>query len=624
MPRFDDAFLQEVRERTDIVALIGEYVHLTRRGNRYWGLCPFHSEKTPSFSVNPERQMYYCFGCKAAGDAFRFLMEREHLTFHEAVVQLAARAGLGLPRVERSPEEERRARERQEILEALEFSARFFEHQLLQSPAGHRALEYLRGRGLEEATIRRFRLGYAPDRWDGLLRAAGQRFPAEVLVRAGLVQPREGGGYYDRFRHRVMFPIADVRGRVVAFGGRALEPDQVPKYYNSPEGPLFSKRSHLYGLHLAREAIRSGDLAIVVEGYMDAIALHQAGFPAAVASLGTSLTREQADLLRRQCGRAVIAYDADLAGQAATLRGLDLLVQAGLEVRVLRLPQGKDPDELVRSAGPEGLRQALEEALPLIEFKIRSALERHRGAGNQAEVRAAVIRDVIPILAAVSDPVLQDQYIRQAAHWMADWQEVNIMTEEALRQALHRHLRRHPGEQYKQSRNWNNVKVLEEPLARIEREALRVLLHRPDLLGQAGDLKAHEWASPVHAAVFAAIAGAAGQGPPAGGIVARALAQAEDAEARALIAQLEREEAVVGQPARVLEGVLKSIREVRDQRRRQELERIVREREAAGQAVEPEILLELTELRRRIRRPQIRERGETRHGRLQGGEAGRP
>ncbi|BDG61369.1 DNA primase [Caldinitratiruptor microaerophilus] len=623
MPRFDEAFVQEVRERTDIVALIGEYVHLTRRGNRYWGLCPFHSEKTPSFSVNPERQMYYCFGCKAAGDVFRFVMEREHLTFYEAVVQLAARAGLSPPRAERSPEEERRARERQELLDALEFAARFFEHQLLHSPAGRRALEYLHGRGLDETTIRRFRLGYAPDRWDALLRAAGHRFSPEVLARAGLVQPKDGGGYYDRFRHRVMFPIADVRGRVVAFGGRALEPDQVPKYYNSPEGPLFSKRSHLYGLHLAREAMRAGDLAIVVEGYMDTIALHQAGFPAAVASLGTSLTREQAELLRRQCGRAIIAYDADLAGQAATLRGLDLLVQAGLEVRVLRLPQGKDPDELVRSAGPEAVRQALEEALPLIEFKIRSALERHRGAGNPAEVRAAVIRDVIPILASVADPVLQDQYIRQAAHWMADWQEVNIMTEEALRQALQRHVRRQPGERDKQRRNWNNIKVLEEPLVRIEREALRVLLHRPDLLGQAGDLRAHEWSSPLHAAVYAAIA-AAGEEPAAGGIVARALAQTDDPEARALIAQLEREEAMVGQPARVLEGVLESIRELRDQRRRQELERIVREREAAGQTVEPAILLELTELRRRIRRPQIRERGEMRHGRLQGGETGRP
>lgn len=615
--RFDEAFLQEVRDRNDIVSLVGEYVHLTRKGNRYWGLCPFHSEKTPSFSVNPEKQFYYCFGCKATGTVFQFLMEKDRLSFPEAVAALARRANLPLPREELTPEEEQAARERQEVQGALEFAARFFEYQLRNSPAGREALAYLQRRGLADETIARFRLGYAPDSFEALLRAARQRFSAAALVKAGLIQARErGDGFYDRFRGRAIFPIADLRGRVIGFGGRALRPDQVPKYYNSPDGPYFNKRLHLYGLHLARDAMRAEDMAVITEGYMDAIALHQAGFPTAVASLGTSLTREHAELLRRQCSQVVIAYDADLAGQQATLKGLDTLVRAGCHVRVLRLPDGKDPDEFVQVHGAAAFRQALAEAVPLVEFKIRLALERHAGAGNSAETKAAAVRDVIPVLLDIDDAVRRDEYLRHVAGALG-------VSEEALRIEVGRQLgnaaKTYSG-QYSQSKNWNNIKVLgrqeprsrpetleapgrgrSDPVRQAERALLRILLHHPRLLGRAAaELAAHSWALPEHAATYSALAAAAAAG--AEGLAARAISVTAEAGARALLAEVAEEAAYVVQPERELMDALDILRKERDQRRLRELQGIIREREGAGQPVETALLLEFQELVRRTRR----------------------
>lgn len=609
---FDEAFLQEVRDKTDIVAVIGEYVHLTRRGKDYWGLCPFHPEKTPSFHVVPEKGFYHCFGCKATGDVFRFLMEKERMTFVEAVAALARRAGIPLPREPLTPAQERQARIRQQVYGALEFATRFFEYHLWHTPEGQKALAYLRDRGLKDETITRFRLGYAPNRWDGLFRAARQRFAPEILVQAGLIQPREQeGGYYDRFRNRVIFPIADLRGRVIGFGGRALTEDQVPKYYNSPEGPFFSKRLHLYGLHLAKEAMRARDEGIIVEGYMDVIALHQAGFTHAVASLGTALTREQAELLRRQCSRVVIAYDADLAGQAATLRGFEVLAAAGLDLKVLRLPAGKDPDELIRSQGAEAFARALADALPLIEYKIRSALEKHRHAGNPAEERAAVMREVVPILAGIQDPVLRELYTRRAAMWLAEdfvvrWGEE--VSEESLRHMVRAYLeksRKRASDTYTTTKNWNNRKVMggamarggpgTNPIREAERTVLRVLLHRPDLIGRAEALAGYRWQTPEHQAIYDSLAAAAGTVPPAG-LAAHLLATVEPAEARTLVAELEEEGRFIVQPERELQDALDRLRQDAKQRRIRELQAIFREREAAGQPVEPALLLEYQEL----------------------------
>lgn len=621
--RFDEAFLQEIRAKNDLVGLIGEYVHLTRKGGRYWGLCPFHSEKTPSFAVNPEKQFYHCFGCKATGDVFHFLMEKDRLTFPEAVAALARRAGLPMPREELTPEEEKEARERKEVHAALEYAARFYEYQLRSSPAGQAALAYLQRRGLTDATIARFRIGYAPDQFDALVRAARQRFSTAALVRAGLIQARErGDGYYDRFRGRAMFPICDVRGRVIGFGGRALQPDQVPKYYNSPDGPYFNKRLHLYALHLAKETMRAEDTAIVTEGYMDAIALHQAGFTTAVASLGTSLTREHAELLRRQCTRVVIAYDADAAGQMASVRGLDTLARAGCSVRVLRIPDGKDPDEFIQAHGAAAFRQCLAEAVPLVEFKVRLALEKHAGAGNAAETTAAAVREVMPVLLEIPE-VTRDGYVRMVASALA-------ISEEALRIEVKRQLdqagKSHAG-QYSQSKNWNNIKVLDRPDLRrapapgaegdpvaavvaagkgdpdlqTERAILRLLLHHPHLVtGVAAELAQHQWASPRHGAVYTAVAAAAAADP--GNLVTRLVSAAPDPAVRALVAELADEGQYIVQPERELVDALDRLRKERDQRRLRELQAIIRARESAGQAIETAFLMEFQELVRRTRR----------------------
>ncbi len=629
--RYEQAFLQDVRDKNDIVGLVGEYVHLTRKGGRYWGLCPFHSEKTSSFSVHPEKQFYYCFGCKATGNVFQFLMDKERLTFPEVVAALAKRAKLPLPQEELTPAEEEQARERKEIHHALDFATRFFEHHLRHSPAGQETLAYLQHRGLTDQTIARFRLGHAPDSFEALWRSARQHVSAQALVKAGLIQARErGDGYYDRFRGRAMFPIMDLRGRVIGFGGRAVRPDQVPKYYNSPDGPYFNKRLHVYGLHLAKEAMRTEDIAIVTEGYMDAIALHQAGFSTAVASLGTSLTREHAELLRRQCSQVVIAYDADLAGRQATLKGLDTLVQAGCSVRVLQIPEGKDPDEFVQTHGAEAFRRALAVAVPLLEFKVRLALERHAGAGNTAETKAAAVREVIPVLLDIEDAVRRDEYLRYAAAALG-------IREEALRIETRRRLdegaESYSG-QYSQSKNWNNTKVLgkqetrpradsgpkrpgpaatapaeagsavrrrTDPLLQAERAVLRILLQHPRLLAHAeAEMTGRDWAAPEYGSIYTALAAQAGA--PAAGLLARILSGVESPGARALVAELEDESPYVVQPERELLDALDTIRKERDQRRLRALQAIIREREGAGEPVETALLLEFQEIVRRTRR----------------------
>lgn len=432
MPQLDPAFINDVRQANDIVEVIGEYVRLEKRGNDFWGLCPFHSEKTPSFSVSPRKQFFHCFGCQANGNAIQFVQRRENISFPAAVETLAKRARIPLPKVERSPEEEAAHREREQMYGALDLAARYFAHQLGE-PQGKEALAYLKGRGLTDETIRRFRLGYAGTGWDGLLRSLRGRYPEAVLFRVGLLSRREGSeGYYDRFRDRAMFPIADLRGRIIGFGGRVMgDQKDTAKYLNSTDSPLFSKRRTLYALHLAKDTMRSANQAIIVEGYMDAIAAHQAGVSNVVASLGTALSAEQSKALREQVAEVVIAYDSDTAGQNATMRGLDLLSAAGCDIKVLRLPQGKDPDELIRNQGAAAFIQSVTKALPLIEFKLKLALEAHNGAGNDAEIKAAALHEVLPILRDIPTAIKREEYAREVA-------ELLNVPEETLRRDLRR------------------------------------------------------------------------------------------------------------------------------------------------------------------------------------------
>lgn len=412
MPRhLPPDLIDEVRERIDIVEVISRYVRLARSGRRYRGLCPFHQEKTPSFYVDPEKQLFHCFGCRAGGNVFNFLMKIEHAPFVDVVRQLADSVGLSVESSAPSPEEERRRREAEELRKVVAEAARFYA-QLLFAREGAPARRYLKGRGLDGRIARVFGIGFAPADWHRLhqhLLARG--ISEEVALRAGLLGRGERG-VYDWLRNRIVFPIVDVRGRVVGFGGRLIDGDG-PKYLNSSESPIFSKRRQLYGLHLAKEEAAKSGRIVVVEGYMDVVGLYRHGFRAAVATLGTAFAREQALLLKRYVKEVVLAYDADGAGRTATLRGLDILAAEGLEVRVARLPEGHDPDSLVAEEGLDAFLRVLDASLSLVEYKIEEALS---GADLETiEGRVKASERLLPILAAIENPVGREGYVRAVA-----------------------------------------------------------------------------------------------------------------------------------------------------------------------------------------------------------------
>lgn len=348
--RFSDAWLDELRSRVSIEEVVSEYVRLKRKGRRSWGLCPFHNEKTPSFSVDPETQLFYCFGCHKGGTVIQFVMELERMDFPDAVRLLAERAHLPIPEDTR-PSDAVRADERERIYAANVNAARFF-HQTLWTDEGAKALDYLYRRGLSDADIRHFGLGFAPNGWDATLRhLKGEGFDEATLERAGLVVRREGG-VYDMFRGRAIFPIISAQGKVLGFGGRALG-DAQPKYLNTADTPVFNKRKGLYALNFARKERGAGHL-VLVEGYMDAVSLRKHGVQGVVATLGTALTEEQARLMKRYAPEVWISYDGDPAGQKAALRALDILEPTGLRAKVIDYPQGMDPDDFIRQRGAAG------------------------------------------------------------------------------------------------------------------------------------------------------------------------------------------------------------------------------------------------------------------------------
>jgi DNA primase len=401
--------VETVRHAGDLVRLISDHVPLKARGARLLGLCPFHEEKTPSFSVDPKAQLFYCFGCHTGGDLFKFVQLYERVDFKEAVEILARRWGVPLPATETPADAARRR-----LLELTDIAAAWFEDRLSDPEGGRRAREYLERRGLSEATSARLRLGVAPEAWDALrTHLVAKRFRSEEIVTAGLALPRKSGsGEYDRFRDRLIFPIRDANGRTIAFGGRALG-DSEPKYLNSPETPVYVKGEHLYGLDLARDAIRREGLAVVVEGYMDLAAAVQAGTEAVVATLGTAFTPAQAKLLARFTTRVVVSYDGDKAGMQAAARSLDVLLARGFEVRVLDLPGGLDPDDFIRKEGAEAYTRRLQQAPSWLEF----LLERERVTRDlsRVEERVAGINALLPHLAKLGNALERTAWAGQIA-----------------------------------------------------------------------------------------------------------------------------------------------------------------------------------------------------------------
>ncbi|MFP4309165.1 MAG: DNA primase [Desulfococcaceae bacterium] len=408
-----DTTIAKIRQAADLVEIVSESVPLRKAGKDFSGLCPFHAEKTPSFSVSPEKQLFYCFGCGEGGDVFHYVMRREGLSFADALRTLARRYGIEIEDRAMTPEEKEKARRLERMRWIQREAADWFRRLLLDAPDAGEARRYLARRGLGPEECETFGLGFAPDAWSRLLDHLSDRgVPAEDVERAGLALPRKSGsGHYDRFRNRLMFPIPDGQGRIIAFGGRVLD-DGKPKYLNSPETELFSKRTALYGYSTARRAARETGRVFVVEGYLDAIALHQFGLPNAVATLGTALTGEHVRLLRSMTERAVLVFDTDEAGMRAAERSVPLFVQAQMAVSVLLLDAGMDPDDFVRKEGAAVFRERANGASEGIPFLAERFLKRH---GNTVADKARAATELAPILSAVQDPVARSLYVADVA-----------------------------------------------------------------------------------------------------------------------------------------------------------------------------------------------------------------
>jgi DNA primase len=413
--KFPQPFIDEVRAAADIVTVISDYVSLRKAGTSYKGLCPFHAEKTPSFNVNRDRGFFHCFGCGVGGDVFKFVELKEQVGFQDAVRQLAQRFGLPIPEMESSDGVRDSAAERESLLKMHEVAAVHFREQL-DAAAAAPIREYLREqRGLSPDTIARLQLGYAPPGRDGLrqrLLKAGFA-PAQMVV-SGLVTRRDDGSEVDRFRNRLMVPIARDTGSVIAFGGRALEKDQVPKYLNSPETALYNKSRTLYGLHLTKAELRKRGFAIIVEGYFDFAQVFQAGGLPVVATCGTALTVPQAQQLRRFAPKAVLCYDPDSAGQGAAERSSELLVGEGFDVNVVRLPDGLDPDSFVQKRGREAFVGQLKTSKPYLEFLLDRAAAAHDLTRDEA--RREFLRSMLAVAARIPDPAARDQFADRLAH----------------------------------------------------------------------------------------------------------------------------------------------------------------------------------------------------------------
>ena len=505
---FPQSFLDELIARSDIVDVVSSYVQLTRKGSNLFGLCPFHSEKTGSFSVSPDKQIYYCFGCKRGGGVINFIMEEENLPFPDAVRFLAKRAGLEVPEEEGDRESGRR---RQRLLDLNRDAARFY-YQTLHQPEGRAVQEYLNRRKISRTTAVNFGLGASPDAWDALLTAMTKKgYTKSELLEAGLVVQNRNGGLYDKFRNRLMFPVIDVRGDVVAFGGRVLDKSE-PKYMNTQETPVYSKRRVLYGLNLAKKTKRPN--IILCEGNIDVVTLHQAGFDNAVASMGTALTVEQTRLLSRFTKELVLCYDNDSAGKIATDRALQILNNSEFTVRVLQLPRRRtedgelvkqDADDFIKFQGAPAFEARLSGSENGVEFRMAQIAGKYDLSDDQS--RIAYCDEVSRLLATLANPVEREVYTTRAAETAKITPEaMKLEVQRAYRQNLSRErkaeLRRdlNPAAQLQpkeRSLRYENVRS-----ARAEEGVLRLLVLDPDLFSKAPPLREEQFSSPLLGRVF--------------------------------------------------------------------------------------------------------------------------
>ena len=414
--------VEQIKSNIDIVDVIGSYVPLKKAGSNYKGLCPFHGEKTPSFNVSQDKQFYHCFGCGAHGDVITFVQQMENLDFLDAVEKLADRAGLEFKRGSGSKAQEEK---RDRLYDLSRQAARHFYKNLRDGD--NPGIRYVVKRGISPETAKKFGIGYAKDQWQDMADfLEKQKLPREEGLETGLLSAGKNGRVYDKFRNRVIFPIFNARDKVIGFGGRAID-DSTPKYLNSPESEIFKKKDNLYGLNLAKSAIRKQNLALVVEGYMDVVSLVEAGIEIAVASLGTALTPEQAKLLKRYADTVVLSYDSDRAGQAATLRGIDILRDAGLKVKVLQIEGGKDPDEYIRKFGKKAFEERMDQAVSFMEYKVKTIGARYDLSTTEGGI--GFLEEISGELRKVRSPVEQDAYIKSVA-------EMTRISESAIRREV--------------------------------------------------------------------------------------------------------------------------------------------------------------------------------------------
>mgnify|MGYP000862246837 CR=1 FL=1 len=411
-----EEFINDVRHRADIVDVIREYLPLKKQGQNYIGLCPFHAEKTPSFVVSPQKQIYHCFGCGKGGHVFSFIMEKNGVSYPEAIKLLAGRYGMTLPTAFQSQKSSEQEALRKRYYQINDSAAKYYQ-QVLHSPAGREALAYLAKRGMTKETKEMFQLGYATAAWDQLTRyLLDQGIQEEELLLMGLSVKSQKGNLVDRFFNRIIFPITDDAGRVIAFGGRVLDNSQ-PKYLNSPETPLFHKGKQLYGIHPAKGSIRKLDQAIIMEGYMDVITAHQYGITNTVGSLGTALTSEQARLLMRYTYNTIICFDADAAGQEAAARGLEILQQSGCQVSVMEIPEAKDPDEFLKNHGNQAFIDLIGHAHTLLEYKLLKLMKKYNTETIPGKIQ--VVQMILPDMQKVQSPVARQSFIQMIAEKLA-------------------------------------------------------------------------------------------------------------------------------------------------------------------------------------------------------------
>ena len=474
-----DEFVGRVAERTDIYSVVSQYVPLTQKGGRYWGRCPFHNEKTASFSVSADKGLFYCFGCGTGGNVFKFLSLIENITYFEAIKLQAQRLGIDLPAKKLSPEEERRRREEKALFKINELARDFYHECLIKTARGEVGRKYLAARGITPETIENFKMGYAPDEWESLFRKlTRQDFSPQQLEAVGLVAKRKNSsGYYDRFRGRVMIPITDVFGHVVGFGGRILNAQEdTAKYLNTPETALFNKRKLLFGLDKSNREISAAGKAVVVEGYMDAISLFSAGIKNVVATLGTAFTPEHADLILRYARKIIFCYDSDEAGQRATVKALPIVQAAGAEVFVISIPDGKDPDEFIRKHGKEEFEELIKTAEPLTDYRMNYVLARADLFTISGRLQA--LREILPVFAKFKEKLKLNQYIKKLSLALSV-DETDILSEWKKLSYKERQEPRAPKKAVVINKQPDNRPLI---IKRACEDLLRMAWHEPDLL----------------------------------------------------------------------------------------------------------------------------------------------